>query len=261
MRTRAVQLARALRYAPTDALLMRDAVSARRFWTLRHFQGARGTVVLRPRGLGGAEIVVRDGTSDAQVTWYVLSQKAHLPPPELHGSLRSALDLGANIGVASAHLAASFPSVRVTAVEPEPGNAELCRANTRPWRDRCEVIEGAAWTSDGLVGLVAGSAEDAVRVEPLGEPGAVEVTAHPIAELVRRASVDGVLDYLKMNIEGAESELLRTAHEWAHSVRAMRIEVHQPYGLEQCRSDLERAGFRVRAGTGPDDPWVTALRD
>lgn len=261
MRARTVQLARALRYAPTDALLMRDAASARRFWALRHFPGDRGTVTLRPLALGGAEIAVRDGTSDAQVTWYVLSQKAHLPPPEIAGSLHSALDLGANIGIASAHLAASFPNVRVTSVEPDPGNAQLCRVNTQPWRDRCKVVEGAAWTSDGPLRLVAGSAEDAVRVTPPTDGGAGEVTGYPIAELVRRAAVDGTLDYLKMNIEGAEAELLRTAHEWAGSVRAMRVELHQPYGLEQCRSDLERAGFRVRTGAKPGDPWVTALRD
>lgn len=259
MRARAVQLARALRYAPTDALLMRDAISARRFWTLRHFPDARGTLTLRPRALGGAELAVRDGTSDAQVTWYVLSQKAHLPPAEL-GPIRSALDLGANIGVAAAHLAVTFPLARVTAVEPDPGNAEACRANTEHWRYRCEVVEGAAWTSAGLLRLVAGSAEDAVRVEPLADAGAGGVTAHPIAELVQRAAVDGTLDYLKMNIEGAEAELLATANEWAGAVRALRVELHEPYGLEQCRRDLEHAGFRVRAGATPGDPWVTALR-
>lgn len=258
MRARLLRLARAVRYAPTDALLIGSAAEARRFWLFRHFPDGRGTATLRPRALRGAALVVRDGTSDAQVIWYVLTQKAHLPPPGL-GPLRSALDLGANIGVAAAHLAVTFPAARVTAVEPDPGNAAACRANTEAWRDRCEVVEGAAWTTGGTLSLDSGGAEDAISVAPPGS-GSVEVVAHPIGELVRRAAVDGVLDYVKMNVEGAEAELLSTAADWAGPVRALRVELHPPYDFERCRADLERAGFAVRLAAGTRDPWVTALR-
>lgn len=247
---------RALRYLVSDVTLM-ERRDAAHFWLARHSDGT-GTIDVHPRALGGASIAIREGTTDAQVVWYVLRQRAHLPPAALDLTPRSILDLGANIGVAAAHFAVSFPSARVVAVEPDPENAELCRANLARWPDRCEVIEAAAWTSRAHVAL-QGEAADARRVEPTVS-GTVE--ALPIDELVERAAVDGVVDYLKMNVEGAEQALLAGAASWAHCVRCLRVEVHPPYRVEDCATDLAGLGFDVmpRPPSRSPDPWVTGIR-
>lgn len=62
-------------------------------------------------------------------------------------------DLGANIGLTMAYMAHVFPNARVIGVEPDAGNADLARRNVAPWRDRCTVVEAAAWFQDGSVGL------------------------------------------------------------------------------------------------------------
>ena len=51
------------------------------------------------------------------------------------------------------------------------------------------------------------------------------------------------IDYLKMDIEGAERDLLRAPGRWARSVRSMKVELHQPYTPDQAMSDLAALGF------------------
>ena len=56
-----------------------------------------------------------------------------------------------NIEITSAHLCHLFPSARVVAVELDRDNARMCRINTEPWNDRCEVVEAAVWPIPGKV--------------------------------------------------------------------------------------------------------------
>lgn len=238
------RLVRAARYLPGDVSL-----AGARFWRARHF-GGDGRLTIRPAALGGEPIELRIGTSDPQVAWYVLCEQDQLPP---HGvEPRSILDLGANIGIAAALFATRFTTARIVAVEPDPANAALARTNLAPWADRCEVIEGAAWIDKGTLALTGDQADS--RAVTAGDGG---VAAIPIDELVARAEVDGALDFVKMNIEGAERALLRDP-SWTRRVRAIRVEVHPPYTVADCGADLQRAGFTIlptRCG-----PWVTALR-
>jgi hypothetical protein len=55
-----------------------------------------------------------------------------------------------------------------------------------------------------------------------------------------------VVDYVKVDIEGAERELLRTATAWASRVRTIAVEVHAPYTTADCERDLSALGFTTR---------------
>ena len=43
-----------------------------------------------------------------------------------------------------------------------------------------------------------------------------------------------MVDYAKIDIEGAERELLRDNAGWAERVRTVNVEVHEPYTVEEC---------------------------
>ena len=52
------------------------------------------------------------------------------------------------------------------------------------------------------------------------------------------------VDYMKMDIEGAEKEVLQGDAAWARRVRCINVEVHtEHYPLSQCIADLQRIGF------------------
>jgi hypothetical protein len=68
-----------------------------------------------------------------------------------------------------------------------------------------------------------------------------------IASLVEQLNVPQV-DFVKMDIEGAEKEVLGAAGAWIGKVRCLKVEVHPekastPYTVAACTKDLEKHGM------------------
>ena len=207
-------------------------------------------VAVRVRALGGAAVGLRRGTSDALVARDTFMGAAHLPPAELR-EVSSVLDLGANIGLTVAHLAHLHPVARVLGVEMDPESARLASRNVARWADRAEVRHAAVWTREGQVGFRGrGGGEYARRVEAFALPDDLWLGSAPaftLDQLVDAAAgADGWVDYVKMDVEGAEAALLAAPGAWARRVRAIKVEVHPPYTLRRCLDDLLALGFCVR---------------
>lgn len=168
-----------------------------------------------------------------------------------------------------AHLAAVHPQARVVGVELDGENAALCRTNIAPWGDRAELVNAAVWIRDGEVrysreGLDALSFHIDETAAPV-EGGEDTVPAFSLDTLLARHTAGKVVDYVKMDIEGAEQKVLREHTDWARHVRSIKVEVHEPYGVEECVADLKALGFRAwpdpkhKGRTGK--PPVIGVRD
>jgi FkbM family methyltransferase len=168
----------------------------------------------------------------------------HLPPEELGAAtVTSVLDLGASIGATAAHFAHRFPEADIVAVELDGPTAALCRRNVAAWGKHCRVVEGAVWSARGpLVYEVAGSSSQTHRVVAAPGPATAPTLGIPIEDLIGSRGVD----YIKMDIEGAEREVLRVNTGWATRVRAIKVEVHPPYTVDECATDLRALGFAAR---------------
>jgi FkbM family methyltransferase len=222
--------------------LASDLPTLRRLMGYRSWDASRGLVTLRVRALEGQPVQVRPDTSDLWAVTAMLPPWCHLPPEDLDLARAARIwDLGANIGVTMAHMAVRAPSARIAGVELDAGNATLARRNVAPWADRCDVLQAAVWVHDGTV------AYDGVRGEEVGfhvQDGGWPVPALSLNRLLEREDdPDAVIDYVKMDIEGAEREVLRANTEWAAHVRTMKVEVHDPYTVPECVADLEALGF------------------
>ena len=115
----------------------------------------------------------------------------------------------------------------------------LARRNVAPWADRCQVMHAAVWASDGEVRYRGWGGTSNYQVTG-GEEG-TPVRAVSLAELVREHG--GPVDYVKVDVEGAERELLRDGGGWAEEVRCLKVELHGEYSVEECEADLRRLGF------------------
>jgi FkbM family methyltransferase len=206
-------------------------------------------VSVRLRPLGGARIVLRRGTSDAQVVWDVFVGRYHLPAHSLQSSGAPLIvDLGANIGLTMADFAVRHPRAQVVGVELDPANAELCRRNTAPWAERCRLVTAAVWHEDGTVPYSTAPGDEwGSKISRSPSPGTGTARAISMGTLLDEVAGDRAVDYLKMDIEGAEREVLTLATAWASRVRLISVEVHEPYTVQAALDDLAKLGFEAAA--------------
>ncbi len=203
-------------------------------------------VAVRIRPLGNEEVWCRPGTKDAVVLWATFHGRHHLPPARLRPEC-AILDLGANVGYTPRHFARLYPQARIVAVEMDGGNCLMASRNLERVGERCVLVNAAVWSSDGEV-RYAGPNEESYRVLDRGEAGGSAVRSVPSRTVQTILDGNGmdIVDYLKMDVEGAESEILRGNIEWTRRVMSMKIEIHRPEELDPLSRVLSEAGYLCR---------------
>jgi hypothetical protein len=114
---------------------------------------------IRPRLARYPLLARMRGSSDMNVFRQIFAEDEYACLRSV-SSPRWILDLGANVGYSSAYFLSCFPTARVIAVEPHPGNFEMCRANLAPYGDRARVVLGAAWSRSTKLALSPGTVRD-----------------------------------------------------------------------------------------------------
>ena len=158
------------------------------------------------------------------------------------------IDAGANIGLTSAYLANRFPSAQILALEVDQQNFELLAANTRPYPQITPLLKGLWNRRANLVIDNPGDYPWAFTVSEAGQEGSSTVEGISVADLLRDFGWERV-DLLKMDIEGAELEVLsHGAEEWLDCVRVLAIEVHyQRIGCWEAFTRIaERGPFALK---------------
>ena len=209
---------------------------------------------------GDTRIVVRRSTSDLPVFRQVFLQcqyeplvravLAHFP----RESVRTIVDAGANIGLASVYLAKHFPGAQIFALEAEAHNAVLCRCNfERNGIPSAAAQHRALWSSERRLQVGKGFRDGRswafqVKADNMPKREVIEdVEAVTVAGLIRDRRLEQI-DVLKIDIEGAELEVFAEharPEEWLPMVRSLGIEIHSPKGRERIIPLLERSGFSV----------------
>jgi FkbM family methyltransferase len=165
---------------------------------------------------------------------------------------RTVLDLGANVGLSVRLWQLSFPGVRVVAIEPSSSSTRLLRRNVAdgPNPNSTEIIEAAVNTDGRSVFLDQSGDSDSHKVGAIG----TRVAGISIDEAIQRAAApDGMVDLVKMDIEGSEQSLMECASRWAPKVRYLLIEIHGAYTEELFQRDLLKI-------SGFGSPRTTSIR-
>lgn len=158
------------------------------------------------------------------------------------------LDVGAYIGEFT--IPVSSKAGMIIAVEPDPRNFYCLKRNTSHLRN-VVLINKAAWTFKGTLDLHLGfrttdSSLIGVDEKPLGK--AVRVRVDTLDNIVRGLSIKEV-DFIKIDAEGAEPEVLEGARDLLKITRKVAIdctpERHGKPTSSICSNILKNAGFRV----------------
>lgn len=177
------------------------------------------------------------------------------------------VDCGANIGLCVLWFKRAFPHGTVVAIEPDPAVARCLIRNVHAaGLDSVEVLEAAAWVSDGEVTMSA----DGVCGSRLSDPAVA-----PTDDRMDRIVVDAVdlrarllpqTTLLKLDVEGAELVLLQHCEAMLpEAVTYIHVEVHefvgQPRRLPVVLDLLERTGFEYHLHPLHVDPQPFAVRE
>lgn len=160
------------------------------------------------------------------------------------------LDCGSNIGVSVLRYKYLYPNSRVTAFEPDPELCATLRRNVVTNElDNVEVVEAAVWTTETTLGFLAkhhGSTQAGhlMQQEGMSTPGVFAVKTIWLGNYL-----DEHVDFLKLDIEGAEIPVLQSCITLLHNVEQLMVEVHydvdEPQMMVDILSLLKEAGFKV----------------
>jgi FkbM family methyltransferase len=164
------------------------------------------------------------------------------------------LDCGANVGLASIYLGQRHPQARITAFEADPAIAALARENLDTFGlQHVELVAAAVSDHDGTVTFSA-TGDLAGRIgstRGLQSPKRHEVPAVRLAPYLEEP-----VDFLKMDIEGAEEAVLVSVADRLHNVQRLFVEYHGFAGeaqrLPEFLTLLSYVGFRYYITTAYD---------
>jgi FkbM family methyltransferase len=153
------------------------------------------------------------------------------------------IDLGANIGFTSVWLARRFRCRHLIAVEPSPRNARIARVNLAQNSIPGEVVEAAIGPADGYAFLAEHEESTLGQLEPSG----TQVRMISMHALLKRLPRKERVTLLKLDIEGAEADLLDGELDWLDRVDCMVAEIHADrIDADRFVRTMEAAGFAYR---------------
>ncbi len=167
------------------------------------------------------------------------------------------LDCGAHVGLASLYFKEHYPAARIRAFEADAAITELCRANfTAFGASDIELTQAAVWTHENGVSFDH-SNDDAGHVSQQSD--ARQVPSVRLKSILAKEDID----FLKLDVEGAEFDLFADCGEDLKRVSRMAVEVHAmdstqaPIG--RLLSLLETLGFRYVLGDLHAATWLPSL--
>jgi FkbM family methyltransferase len=165
---------------------------------------------------------LRAGTSDHKVYKQILIEGELDPLNDL--SPKTVLDGGANIGLSAVAFATAFGEATVVCVEPDDDNIEMIRRNTARFSDRIFVVKGALWGHSTRL-RIENPTREAWAFQVFEDPNG-QIVAHSIPDLIRKFSLDGGFDVVKLDIEGSEREVFSGELSWMKHTRVVAVELH-----------------------------------
>lgn len=151
------------------------------------------------------------------------------------------IDGGANIGLATIYWKSVYPRAHVMAFEPDTDVFSVLTRNCATHGlAGVDLIRAALWSKTGMIGFTAEGA-DAGRINAASSE--FHVPTYRLRNLL-----DDRVDFLKLDIEGAELEVLRDCASRLSVVERLFCEYHsfvdREQGLDEILAILRAAGFR-----------------
>lgn len=176
------------------------------------------------------------------------------------------IDCGSNIGVSVMRYKSLYPQARIIAFEPDADLCDILRRNVR-----CNnltdvtIMQAAVWAEDGEINFTSAKNGN----HEAGQISLLSGVKHNGNITTIKAEwlgkfLDQPIDFVKLDVEGAELEVLKSCAHLLPNVKQMAIEVHHQVDRVEFLSEilqiLARAHFNVAIYQGnrypnPEQPF------
>lgn len=191
-------------------------------------------------------LYLRNGSYDIHVFYQIFVRREF--DMEMHGEVKTILDLGGNIGLASIFFANRFPDANIVSVEPDQGNFRLLTQNVEKY-PLIRAMNKAVFSKDCTMYLVDtgdGEASYQVTEHSTGQTVLGTVNCLSVPSIMQTHGFRQV-DVIKMDIEGSEEATLLENSGWTANARIVMVEIHEQFkpGLYNRICDHLTSGFRI----------------
>lgn len=154
------------------------------------------------------------------------------------------IDAGANIGMGVLYFKKKFPQSKVIAFEPDQKVASILRKNVDAFElNNVEVIEKGLWKDESFLEFQSDGADTGRVADKDNNSNTITISTTKLSKYL-----DQPVDFLKIDIEGAEIVVLQECQEKLQNVKNIFVEYHSlvnaPQKLEKLLQILAKAGFR-----------------
>lgn len=175
------------------------------------------------------------------------------------------IDCGANIGLATIYFALVYDGL-VFSYEADPNIFKCLMRNleTLSLNEKVKVTNSAIWTTNGEIEFdVEGGFSGQIKVH--GHSQVKQTIKVPSLTLRSILSKFDIIDMLKIDIEGAEYDVLLDNYDALENVNCLFIEYHshisEEQKLDQILGNLSKIGFRysVKEAFASPHPFVESV--
>lgn len=191
----------------------------------------------------GKEIELVDSTSFLCMYEEIFERQIYKFKTDNHKPI--IIDGGANIGLSTIFFKQAYPSSSITAFEPDVKVFQSLKKNINNFRfSDVNLVNKALWISETFLEFMSEGA-DAGRVLDV-EP---EVKKYQVPTVRLRDYLDRPVDFLKLDIEGAETKVIIDCQDLLFNVKNIFVEYHsfanQPQTLHTIINILNKAKYRI----------------
>lgn len=154
-------------------------------------------------------------------------------------NVQTILDVGANVGFFSVAARAHYPHARIHAYEPNRRIFPFLQANTEQLG--IDIYQEAVGASDGWVSIADEGDSNQAKAVASADGGIPQIALQRAVERLGSS-----VDLLKLDCEGGEWDMFRSALPWRH-IRNLRMEYHlfDHHTLQDVEQALKQLGFKI----------------
>ncbi len=169
------------------------------------------------------------------------------------------LDCGANIGLSILYMKQLYPNARILAFEPDDSNFKLLKSNTEDLKD-VSVVKKAVWKENTTISFASTGTLSSKIVHDNANDQLKSMEGIRLKDYLNEP-----VDLLKLDIEGAEYEVIKDCKEKLSSIKNLFIEYHGKFEntaeLNEIFAIIQQAGFAYYIKEASDNYPTPFYRD